>query len=43
MSTVHDSLLIDALQEELPKIHEIVTLVLNNFDQVLAGLFWRAI
>jgi DNA polymerase I-like protein with 3'-5' exonuclease and polymerase domains/uracil-DNA glycosylase len=39
VSTVHDSLLIDALQEELPKIHEIVTLVLNNFDQVLPAYF----
>ena len=39
VSTVHDSLLIDALQDELPKIHEIVTLVLNNFDQVLPAYF----
>lgn len=39
ISTVHDSLLIDALQEELPKIHEIVTLVLNNFDQILPAYF----
>lgn len=39
VSTVHDSLLIDALQEELPKIHEIVTLILNNFDHVLPAYF----
>jgi DNA polymerase-1 len=39
VSTVHDSLLIDAIQEELPKIHEIVTMVLNNFDKVLPAYF----
>jgi DNA polymerase I-like protein with 3'-5' exonuclease and polymerase domains/uracil-DNA glycosylase len=39
VSTVHDSLLIDALQEELPQIHEIVTMVLNNFDKVLPAYF----
>jgi DNA polymerase I-like protein with 3'-5' exonuclease and polymerase domains len=39
VSTVHDSLLIDAIQEELPQIHEIVTMVLNNFDKVLPACF----
>jgi DNA polymerase I-like protein with 3'-5' exonuclease and polymerase domains/uracil-DNA glycosylase len=39
VSTVHDSLLIDALQHELPAIHEIVTMVLNNFDKVLPAYF----
>lgn len=39
VSTVHDSLLIDALQHELPQIHEIVTMVLNNFDKVLPAYF----
>jgi DNA polymerase I-like protein with 3'-5' exonuclease and polymerase domains/uracil-DNA glycosylase len=39
VSTVHDSLLIDALQDELPQIHEIVTMVLNNFDKVLPAYF----
>jgi DNA polymerase I-like protein with 3'-5' exonuclease and polymerase domains len=39
VSTVHDSLLIDAIQEELPQIHEIVTMVLNNFDKVLPAYF----
>jgi DNA polymerase I-like protein with 3'-5' exonuclease and polymerase domains/uracil-DNA glycosylase len=39
VSTVHDSLLIDALQEELPQVHEITDMVLNNFDKVLPTYF----
>lgn len=39
VSTVHDSLLIDCIQNELPKVYDIVTLVLNNFDQVLPAVF----
>lgn len=35
VSTVHDSLLTDAIRSELPQVHEIVTSVLNNFDVVL--------
>ena len=35
VSTVHDSLLVDCIQDELPKVHEITTTVLNNFPQVL--------
>jgi DNA polymerase I-like protein with 3'-5' exonuclease and polymerase domains len=34
MLTVHDSLVIDALRDELPEIHEIVDLVLNNMPDV---------
>lgn len=37
VSTVHDSLVIDAIQDELPVIHEIVLSVLNNFPEVLKG------
>ena len=35
VSTVHDSLVIDAVQEELPRIHEICLGVLNNMPEVL--------
>lgn len=35
VSTVHDSLLIDCVKDELPKVHEIVMTVLNNFPDVL--------
>ena len=35
VSTVHDSLLIDAIREELPVVHEIVSSTLNNFRVVL--------
>ena len=38
VSTVHDSLLIDCIQIELPVVHEIVTTVLNNFEAVLPCL-----
>lgn len=34
VSTVHDSLLIDALRSELPQIHEISDYVLNNLPEV---------
>lgn len=34
ISTVHDSLVIDAIREELPQVHEIVDLVLNNMPDV---------
>jgi len=39
VSTVHDSLLIDAVMTELPKIHEIVDQVLNNIPDVLKLVF----
>ena len=39
VSTVHDSLLIDCIRSELPKVHEIVTSVLNNFPTVLPAIF----
>jgi DNA polymerase I-like protein with 3'-5' exonuclease and polymerase domains len=35
VSTVHDSLVVDALREELPQVHEIVHGVMNNIPQVL--------
>ncbi len=35
VSTVHDSLLIDCVRNELPVVHEIVDCVLNNFRSVL--------
>jgi DNA polymerase I-like protein with 3'-5' exonuclease and polymerase domains/uracil-DNA glycosylase len=34
VSTVHDSLFIDCIRSELPKVFEIVTDVLNNFPEV---------
>ena len=39
ISTVHDSLLIDAVKTELPQIHEIVDSVLNNIPDVLKLVF----
>lgn len=39
ISTVHDSLVVDCIRSELPKVHEIVMLVLNNFDVVLPSVF----
>ncbi len=39
VSTVHDSLLIDAVTEELDSIHEIVDGVLNNIPTVLKMVF----
>jgi DNA polymerase I-like protein with 3'-5' exonuclease and polymerase domains len=39
VSTVHDSLLIDCIQSELPKVHDIVMSVLNHFDIVLPVVF----
>jgi DNA polymerase I-like protein with 3'-5' exonuclease and polymerase domains len=39
VSTVHDSLVIDAVREELPIVHEIVTDVLNNFPDVFKHVF----
>lgn len=38
ISTVHDSLLIDCIREELPAVHEIVTSVLNDFPTVLPAM-----
>jgi DNA polymerase I-like protein with 3'-5' exonuclease and polymerase domains len=35
VSTVHDSLVIDAVREELPAIHELVMWVFNNIPEVL--------
>jgi DNA polymerase I-like protein with 3'-5' exonuclease and polymerase domains len=39
VSTVHDSLLIDCIQLELPKVHDIVSSVLDNFSVVLPAVF----
>jgi DNA polymerase I-like protein with 3'-5' exonuclease and polymerase domains len=39
MSTVHDSLVIDALRSELPIIHEICDQVINNIPEVLKLFF----
>lgn len=39
VSTVHDSLVIDTVRDELPIVHRIVTDVLNNFPDVLKGVF----
>lgn len=39
VSTVHDSLLIDALRSELDEVHEIVDYVLNNIPDVLKLYF----
>jgi len=39
VSTVHDSLMIDAVQAELPKVHEIVMTVLNDFAGVFKAFF----
>lgn len=39
VSTVHDSLVIDAVRSELPKVHEIVDTVLNNIPAVLKLAF----
>jgi DNA polymerase-1 len=33
ISTVHDSLVVDALRSELPQVHEIVSTVLNNMPE----------
>lgn len=42
VSTVHDSLLIDAVKEEIPDVHEIVTGVLNNIPEVMKLKFGDA-
>jgi len=39
VSTVHDSLVIDAVKSELPQVHEIVNTVLNNIPAVLKLAF----
>lgn len=39
VSTVHDSLLIDCIRDELPVVHDIVNPVLNNFNAVLPAYF----
>lgn len=39
VSTVHDSLLIDCVREELPQVHSIVMSVLNNFPAVFKAVF----
>lgn len=39
VSTVHDSLMIDAVRDELPKVHEIVMTVLNDFEGVFKAFF----
>lgn len=38
VSTVHDSLLIDAIRDELPVVHEIISYTLNNFPLVLPAV-----
>jgi len=42
VSTVHDSLVIDALRVELPRIDEIVNMVLNNMPEVFKMQFGEA-
>ena len=39
VSTVHDSLVIDAVRTELPAVHEIVYNVLNNIPEIFELLF----
>lgn len=39
VSTVHDSLVIDCVKEELPQVHDIVLRVLNNFPEVFKAVF----
>lgn len=39
VSTVHDSLVIDALRSELPQVHEICDQVLNNIPEILKLVF----
>jgi DNA polymerase I-like protein with 3'-5' exonuclease and polymerase domains len=39
VSTVHDSLVIDAVRDELAQVHEIVLAVLNNFPGVFKVIF----
>ncbi len=39
VSTVHDSLVIDSVRDELPEIHDIVMGVLNNFPDVFKSVF----
>ena len=39
VSTVHDSLVIDCVREELPVVHQIVIDVLNNFPAVFKAVF----
>jgi hypothetical protein len=39
VSTVHDSLVVDAVQEELPVVHTIVYTVLNNIPEIIRMTF----
>lgn len=39
VSTVHDSLVIDCVRDELPEVHDIVMTVLNNFPDVFKVTF----
>jgi DNA polymerase-1 len=39
VSTVHDSLVIDAMRHELPSVHGIVNEVLNNIPGVMTAVF----
>lgn len=39
VSTVHDSLVIDGIKEEMPKVHEIVYTVLNSIPEVFSLVF----
>ena len=43
VSTVHDSLVIDAKRDELPKIHEITTSIINHIPEVMNQLFGGAL
>ncbi len=38
VSTVHDSLVIDALREELPQVHSIVNWVMNHIPEVIHAM-----
>jgi DNA polymerase-1 len=42
VSTVHDSLVVDAIQEELPIVHKIVYSVLNNIKEIVKMTFGDA-
>jgi len=39
VTTVHDSLAIDTVRDELPAVHNIAYPVLNNFEAVMRGMF----
>ena len=39
VSTVHDSLVVDAVQEELQVVHDIVYTVINNIPNIMRMMF----